>query len=332
MSPEKENFRAGKEFESIRDFRGQDILSARQFDRENLAVLFAKTGEMKKRIERRDLDEPLKGYILASLFLESSTQTRTGLEVAMLRLGGQILQIPSIPGQEKLEEGSLESKNFIEDTIQMVASHPVDVIVLRHPHSEAAKLAAYVSSVPIINAGDGIGENPSQGLSALYTVREQMELDGATVTLGGNLKYSRTLHSLALLLSRYDGVKLNLVSPVHYLRMPEKLVEELKNGGVQVTEVQSFEELNKNYGAVVLTRVESERLQGREQSAIAANLAVLDYIYPLTPEIASRAKIVLSPIPRKSELEVLPQTAYYQRIENGVPLRMALLSLILTGN
>jgi len=334
MSQESEppGTRQTTEFELIRNFQGQDILSARQFDRESLAVLFGKVEEMKRIIQER-VAEPLRGFILASVFLESSTQTRTALEVAMFHLGGNVLTIPPSPSfRKEAKEGSLESRNFLEDTIQMVASHTVDVIALRHPHSGAAKIAAQSSSVPIINAGDGIGENPGQGLSALYTIGEHMEIDGATVTLGGDLKYSRTLHSLALLLSRYKDVTINLIPSASYLRMPEDLVEELETQGVKITHANSFEELEENYGVVVLTRVKSEIIQERELPAITAHLTALNYIYPLTPEIVSKARLVLSPIPRKDELEDLPQTAYYSRIGNGVPVRMALLSLVLKGN
>lgn len=332
MSPELRRHQF-KDFEPLRNFEGQHIVSARQFDKESLDVVFGKVEEMKGIIKERGII-PLSGYILASLFLESSTQTKTALEAAMLRLGGNILEIPPPPmfsTSTPSQEGSLESRNYIDDTIQMVASHGVDIIALRHPHTGAAEIATQTASVPIINAGDGIGENPGQGLSALYTIWENLRLDGATVTLGGNLKYSRTLHSLAILLSNYKNVQINLVPSANYLRLPDELVDELRTRGAKITQVNSFEEL-ADYGVVVLTRVEGERVGLREESAIAAHLRALDYIYPLTPEIASKATLVLSPIPRKAELETLPQTAYYRRIENGVAVRMALLSLILKGN
>lgn len=328
-----------EEFEVIRDFKGRDILSARQFDRENLVVFFKKVEEMKEVLKERKTGEPLKGYILASLYFEASVQTRTALKVAMMRLGGIEIEIPMsfslVKGLEEEKLGGVSLEKKLEDNIKMVANNPLDLIALRYPLSGTAKFAADFSPVPIINAGDGINENPGQGLAALYTIREHQEIDGSTITFCGNLKYDRTGHSLALLLSQYKDVKINLVASAEYLRMPKALVEKLKENGVKITEVSSFEdfeELNEEYGVIYLNRVESDRIKQQEIPALAAHLIDLNLVYPLTPEIVSKTQLVLSPIPRNEDLKSLPYIARYCPITDGVAVRMALLSLILKGN
>src|SRR3989344_9116499 len=317
--------------EIIKDFKGADILSARQFDRENLSVVFEKTETMEAICERirqeRKFADHLSGYRLATLFYDPSTRTRLSFETAMQNLGGLVIS------ESNAQFSSAVKGELLEDTVRVVELFNTDIIVLRHKEVGSSQIAADSVSIPVINAGDGEGEHPTQALLDLYTIQKECgTIDGITVTMLGDLKYGRTVHSLAYLLSLYN-VKINLVSP-SFLKMPSDLAEELRGKGVEIDELTSLDEVKGDCDVLYVTRVQKERINEKEMSAIATHLQGFDQHYALTPEIVSKSRaVIMHPLPRVRELPMeidkLPQAAYFRQVKNGLYLRMALLSLIL---
>src|SRR5512147_2047352 len=210
------------------DWYGKDIISVKQFGRDDLEYVFGVAHEMRGMVERVGTFDLLKGKILANLFYEPSTRTSSSFTAAMERLGGSVIPI------NEVKYSSVAKGESLPDTIRTLECYS-DVIVLRHPETGSAATAARYCRKPIINAGDGTGEHPTQALLDLFTIREELgRLEGLTVTMLGDLKYGRTVHSLARLLTLY-GAKLNYVSP-ELLRMPQYIVEELGKFGVEQKE------------------------------------------------------------------------------------------------
>src|SRR5512133_3686744 len=209
-------------------FYGKDILSVRQFSREDLRYIFSVAHEMREMVARIGTFDLLKGKILASLFYEPSTRTSSSFTSAMERLGGSVIPI------NEVRYSSVTKGESLPDTVRTLEAY-ADVIVLRHPEIGSAALAAKYARKPVINAGDGAGEHPTQALLDLFTIQEELHrLDGLTVTMVGDLKYGRTVHSLSRLLSLY-GARLNYVSP-EILRMPAEIIAELNQKSILQTE------------------------------------------------------------------------------------------------
>lgn len=318
-----------EKFEIIGDFRNRDILSANQFNRENLGVLFEKADEMKKVVEKERGNDSLKGNVLATLFYEPSTRTRLSFEAAMLRLGGQVIS------ESNVQFSSAIKGERLEDTIRVVATY-ADIIALRHSKVGAAKIAAGFAPKPIINAGDGEGEHPTQALLDLYTIqRECGQIDGLTVTMLGDLKFGRTVHSLTRLLSLFR-VRINFVSP-EFLKIPPGQIAELREKDIEVTEANELSELKEDYDVLYVTRVQKERISQQESPAVAAHLQNFDKLYALSPEFPEQGRaVIMHPLPRVAEIPLeidrFPKAAYFRQVENGLYIRMALLSLVLKGN
>lgn len=320
-----------KDFEIIKNFKGTDILSARQFDRENLSVVFKKTGAMegiceKIRQERKFADH-LSGYRLATLFYDPSTRTRLSFETAMQNLGGLVIS------ESNTQFSSAIKGELLEDTVRVVELFNTDIIVLRHKEVGSSRIAADSVGIPVINGGDGEGEHPTQALLDLYTIQKECgTIDGITVTMLGDLKYGRTVHSLAYLFSLYN-VKINLVSP-SFLKMPSDLVEELRGKGVKIDEFTSLDEVTGDYDVLYVTRVQKERINEKELPAIAAHLQGFDQHYALTPETVLKSRaVIMHPLPRVREIPLeidnFPQAAYFRQVQNGLYVRMAVLGLVL---
>lgn len=303
-------------------FYGNDILSVKQFDRDDLSYIFAVAHEMAEMVRRVGSFDLLKGKILASLFYEPSTRTSSSFTSAMERLGGSVIPISEV------KYSSVTKGESLPDTVRTLESY-ADVIVLRHPEVGSAALAAKYARKPIINAGDGVGEHPTQALLDLFTIQEELKhLDGLTVTMVGDMKNGRTVHSLSRLLSLYN-VKLNYVSP-EILRMPAQIIEELKEKGVPQAEYTSLDPVIAQSDVLYVTRVQKERFEDPEVYESVKNAFVI------TPETMSRAKdemIVMHPLPRVGEISMDvdddPRAAYFRQMEYGLYTRMALLAMVL---
>jgi aspartate carbamoyltransferase catalytic subunit len=303
-------------------FYGKDILSVNQFSRPDLEYIFGVAAEMRAMVERVGTFDLLKGKILANLFYEPSTRTSSSFTSAMERLGGSVIPI------NEVRYSSVSKGESLPDTVRTLECY-ADVIVLRHPEVGASALAAQYARKPIINAGDGIGEHPTQALLDLFTIREELgQVDGLTVTMLGDLKYGRTVHSLARLLSMFD-VRLAYVSP-DILRMPSELVAELESKGIEQSQHDRLEGALAQTDVLYVTRVQKERFE---------DLSVYEKVrgaYVITPETmrsAKEAMIVMHPLPRVGEIAMEvdddPRAAYFRQMEYGLYVRMALLAMVL---
>ncbi len=303
-------------------FYGKDILSVEQFALEDLEYIFGIAKEMRAMVERVGTFDLLKGKILTNLFYEPSTRTSSSFLAAMERLGGSVIPI------NEVTYSSVAKGESLPDTIRTLECYS-DVIVLRHPEVGAAALAAKYSHKPIINAGDGIGEHPTQALLDLFTISEELgHVDGLTVTMLGDLKYGRTVHSLSRLLSLFD-VHLNYVSP-EILKMPQEVIEELDARKIPQAMHDSLESILPETDVLYITRVQKERFENLE------DYEKVKGAYVITEETMKSAKdemIVMHPLPRVGEISLEldedPRAAYFRQMEYGLYVRMALLALVL---
>lgn len=303
-------------------FYGKDILSVKQFNAPDLEYIFAVAKEMQEMVRRVGSFDLLKGKILANLFYEPSTRTSSSFTAAMERLGGSVIPI------NEVRYSSVSKGESLPDTVRTLEAY-ADVIVLRHPEVGSAELAARYARKPIINAGDGVGEHPTQALLDLFTILQEMgRIDGLTVTMVGDLKYGRTVHSLARLLTLYN-VRLNYVSP-DILRMPEHIIEEVRENGIHQAEYNTLEPVLFDSDVVYVTRVQKERFDNLDEYEKVKNAFII------TPETMTQAKedmIVMHPLPRVGEISMDvdddPRAAYFRQMEYGLYVRMALLAMVL---
>lgn len=306
----------------IPSFAGQDILSVSQFDRTKLEYVSGVAHEMRVLVERFGGADLLQGKILVNLFYEPSTRTSSSFMAAMMRLGGQVIPINNV------QYSSVSKGESLPDTIRTLESYS-DVIVIRHPEVGAAATAAYYAEKPVINAGDGVGEHPTQALLDLFTIVEELgKVDGLTITMVGDLKYGRTVHSLTKLLVNYD-VKFRFVSP-DILRMPGDVLDVVKGTGHDYEEVESLPDAIGGSDVLYVTRVQKERF-----TDLAAYDRVKD-LYVVDEELLIQAKermIVMHPLPRVGEISYGvdddPRAAYFRQMRNGMYIRMAILASVL---
>ncbi len=298
----------------------KDVLRADQFSREEIALIAKTARRYEEAVARGKILRDLRGKILCTLFFEPSTRTRLSFEAAMLRLGGQVVSVAE-PKSSSAAKGE-----SLHDTIRTVEGY-ADVIVLRHPEIGAADEAARSTNRPVINAGDGAGQHPTQSLLDVYTIqKEKGKVDGLTVALVGDLKNGRTVHSLFQVLSLFD-VRLILVSPPA-LRMPREIVEALKGRRV-VEEAPDLLKAVREADVVYMTRIQRERF------ADPTEYERLKDSYILTQEALREGKgrvTVMHPLPRVNEIETSVDqdsgAAYFRQAANGIPVRMALLALV----
>lgn len=303
-------------------FYGKDILSVKQLSRSDLNYIFGVAHEMREMVTRVGTFDLLKGKILASLFYEPSTRTSSSFTSAMERLGGSVIPI------NEVRYSSVSKGESLPDTVRTLECY-ADVIVLRHPEVGASALAAKYARKPVINAGDGVGEHPTQALLDLFTISEELgELDGLTITMVGDLKYGRTVHSLARLLSLYN-VRLDYVSP-EILRMPPEIIEELDRKGILQAEFNALDKVIANSDVLYVTRVQKERFEKLDDYESVKGAFV---ITPDTMKLAKERMIVMHPLPRVGEISMEvdddPRAAYFRQMEFGLYVRMALLAMVL---
>ncbi len=262
----------------------------------------------------------LKGHILASCFFEPSTRTRLSFESAMYRLGGNVI------GFTDGDTTSTKKGESLSDMMKGIGSF-ADVIVMRHPMVGSAHLAASVAGVPVVNGGDGFNQHPTQTLVDLFSIREsQGTLDDLHIAIAGDLKYGRTVHSLCLALSHYR-VHLHFISP-NFLLLPDVICEELRKSDTSISFHESLEEVIPEIDILYMTRIQKERFVYES----------VDFENPCLLKLSHLAKAkdnlrILHPLPRMDEIEVnidnTPYAYYFQQMGNGVPVRMAVLALLL---
>ena len=301
---------------------GKDIVSVKQFSREDLEYVFGVAHEMRGMVERVGTFDLLKGKILANLFYEPSTRTSSSFTAAMERLGGSVIPI------NEVKYSSVTKGETLTDTVRTLECY-ADVIVLRHPETGSAAIAAKAMKKPLINAGDGTGEHPTQALLDAFTIREELKhFDNLTVTMLGDLKYGRTVHSLARLLSLFS-VKLNYVSP-DILKMPKEVMDEVNEKGISQNEFSSLEKVLPETDVLYVTRVQKERFENADDYEKVKGAYVID---PAIMQAAKQKMIVMHPLPRVTEISMDfdddPRAAYFRQMEYGLYVRMALLAMVL---
>lgn len=299
-------------------FLGRDIISIRDLSRDEIEHVL-KTAE---KLDQKKNHQLLNGKILVTLFFDPSTRTRLSFIAAMKRLGGQVI------GFSDAKTSSAAKGETIADTVRIAEGYG-DVIVIRHPLEGSARLAAEYATVPVMNAGDGANQHPTQTLLDLYTIKKKIgRIDGLKIALAGDLKYGRTVHSLMQALEKYDGVRIYLVSPPE-LRMPQELVEEARKR-TEIIEGESLDKMIGELDVLYVTRIQKERFPDPQEYETVKGT------YRIDAELMKKAKksmILMHPLPRVDEIaeevDALEQAWYFKQARNGVPVRMALLALVL---
>ena len=301
----------------------KDILSVDQFSREDLNYIFARSQEMSDMVEKVGACDLLHGYTLACMFYEPSTRTSASFIAAMERLGGNV-----IPITQGIKFSSVSKGESLPDTVRTLEQY-ADAIVLRHPEvGSIAKAAAY-AKVPVLNAGDGAGEHPTQALLDLFTIKKEFgTIDGLKIAMVGDLRNGRTVHSLTKLLLNYN-VSFRFVSP-DTLRLPLNLMNQIIDKKYKVRETENVADVIENGDVLYVTRIQKERF-----SDLSHYDEVKDF-YEITPELMEKAKekmVVMHPLPRVGEIHYGvdddPRAAYFRQVKNGMFVRMALLAAVL---
>ena len=306
------------------DWTGRDVVSIRDFSRQEIDALLSAAEKMVPVVQGKKKNTDLEGRALCTLFYEPSTRTRLSFEVAMQRLGGSAI------GFSDPQASSAKKGETLADTVR-IADGLADVIVLRHPKEGAARLAAEHATHPVINAGDGAGEHPTQTLLDLFTIQqEKKRIDGNTIVILGDLKFGRTVHSLAVALAQYK-CRIVLLSPTS-LPMPKEILDECKERGATIESTSDLGQAMEEADVLYCTRIQAERFGDPEEYRKVAGT------YRITPQTLGKAKkglIILHPLPRIDEIhpdvDATPYARYFQQAANGVPVRMALLRAILEG-
>jgi aspartate carbamoyltransferase catalytic subunit len=301
--------------------KGKDILHGNQFSKKDIDAIIKTSTEFEKEIKKKDSLTLLKGKILATLFFEPSTRTRLSFETAMQRLGGGVISMASA------ESSSAAKGESVADTARTVSQY-ADVIVIRHPRIGSAKEAADAVPIPVINAGDGAGQHPTQALLDIYTIHKELgSLKKLVVSMVGDLKFGRTVHALVELLSLFDA-RLYFVSP-STLRMPEEITSSLKGKGMRVEETEDLFKAASESDLIYMTRIQKERFEDLSEYERVKGLYIIneDFIKGLKKKIT-----ILHPLPRVDEIspavDAYPGAAYFRQVRNGVFVRMALLAMV----
>ena len=291
------------------------IVESQQFNRKNIGDIFALADTLE-----HTRDQSLTGKIMASLFYEPSTRTRFSFESAMLRLGGSV-----ITTENAKEFSSVSKGETLEDSIRIVNTY-VDIIVLRHDEEGASKRASLVSQVPIINAGDGTGQHPTQALLDLYTIQRELgKIDGIHIAFVGDLKHGRTIRSLSYLLGNFNNITIDFVSP-EGLRVGDDIKLYLTEHGVTFHETEDLDKKKKKIDVLYQTRIQKERFTSTEE------YQKFKGCYQINREFADSMKtqsIIMHPLPRVDEIlpevDASPHAVYFKQAHYGLLIRMALL-------
>jgi aspartate carbamoyltransferase catalytic subunit len=303
------------------NFKGKDVLHGNQFSKRDIEAIIKTASNFEKELKKKDSLTLLKGKILATLFYEPSTRTRLSFETAMQRLGGGVISMGSV------ESSSVAKGETLTDTARTVSQY-ADVIVIRHPRTGSAKEAADAVPIPVINAGDGTGQHPTQALLDIYTIKKELgSLNNLTVSMVGDLKNGRTVHALSELLSLFKA-SLYFVSP-QTLRMPEEITTNLNQKGIKIEETEDMFKAVNASNLVYMTRIQKERFPD------LAEYEKVKGSYIINEEFLKKLKkkvTILHPLPRVDEIspevDTYPGAAYFRQMRNGVFVRMALLAMI----
>jgi len=300
------------------NFKGQSIVSIRDLDRDSLLKIIKTSFEVKSGKYK----DCLKGKVLSTLFFEPSTRTRLSFESAMKYMGGSVI------GFADASSTSIEKGESLFDTVRVVSGY-CDIIVIRHPVEGTARLASEAATIPVINAGDGANQHPTQTFLDLFSMSELFD-DLSEIRVGflGDLKYGRTVHSLAYALSMFK-TPMCFISP-EILKIPEFLLLEIKNRGSEVVEMEKIEDVKKKLDVLYVTRIQKERFGDLQEYERVAGCY---RITKKTVERLGRDLKIMHPLPRVDEISLevdeLENAIYFKQAHNGIPVRQAVLGLVI---
>nr|WP_294998398.1 aspartate carbamoyltransferase [uncultured Methanobrevibacter sp.] len=308
----------------VKIFRLKHIISIKDFEREDVEYILDEASKLEDIAKSREISDELKGKILGLMFFEPSTRTRISFETAMKRLDGQCIGFTS-SGSSSVSKGE-----SIADTAKMFEGYS-DALVIRHELEGVSKFISDVVDVPVINAGDGAGQHPTQTLLDLYTIKNEIgSIDNLRIALIGDLKFGRTVHSLSQALGLFDNVKIYLVSPPE-LRMPQEVLIDLNKTNVEYEEVTNIEDIIDDVDVLYVTRIQKERFADindylKIKGAYIINKKMLE----------GKDVIVMHPLPRVDEIDTdvddTEFNKYFTQAANAVPVRMAILKTLIKNN
>ena len=308
----------------IRIFRLKNIISIKDFEREDIEYILKEAYKLENIAKSKEVSEDLKGKLLGLMFFEPSTRTKMSFETAMKRLGGDCI------GFENSGSSSVSKGESIADTAKMFEGYS-DALVIRHELEGVSKFISDIVDVPVINAGDGAGQHPTQTLLDLYTIKNEIgHIDDLKIALIGDLKFGRTVHSLSNALGLFENVKIYLVSPPE-LRMPQEILHDLDNTSVEYVEVNTIEEIIDDVDVLYVTRIQKERFGDindylKIKGAYIVNKKMLE----------GKDLIVMHPLPRIDEIaddvDNTKYNKYFTQAANAVPVRMAILKTLIENN
>jgi len=298
-----------------------NLISAKDINKEFIQKIINRASEFEKSLNNNEVLEIAEGKILATIFYEPSTRTRMSFESAMIRLGGNVISASDMKRISSSKKGE-----SLQDSAKVISNY-CDVIAIRHNETGAVEEFSKGSNIPVINAGDGANEHPTQALLDLYTIqKEKGEIDTLKIALVGDLKYGRTVHSLSLLLKCFD-VELYLISP-EFLKMPEAIINELVGLKIYITE--NLSEIISEIDVLYQTRVQEERFENPFDYEKCKDKYILDN---KVLKSAKKDMIIMHPLPRvneiKEEVDFDPRAVYFKQAENAVYVRMAILNEVL---
>ena len=308
----------------IKIFELKNIISIKDFKRSNIDYILNEASTLENVAQSKEISEELKGKILGLMFFEPSTRTKMSFETAMKRLSGQCI------GFENTGSSSVSKGESIADTAKMYEGY-CDALVIRHEMEGVSKFISDVVDVPVINAGDGAGQHPTQTLLDLYTIKKEMgDIDNIKIALIGDLKYGRTVHSLANALTLYNNVELYFVSPPE-LKMPQEILHDLDKVGMSYTEVSNISDIIDKVNVLYVTRIQKERFGDIDDYLKIKGAYIIN-----KKMLEGKDLIVMHPLPRIDEIDGdvddTKYNKYFTQAANAVPVRMAILKTLIKNN
>jgi aspartate carbamoyltransferase catalytic subunit len=308
----------------IKIFKLKNIISIKDFEREDVEYILDEASKLEDIAKSREVSEELKGKILGLMFFEPSTRTKMSFETAMKRLNGQCI------GFETTGSSSVSKGESIADTAKMFEGYS-DALVIRHELEGASKFISDIVDVPVINAGDGAGQHPTQTLLDLYTIKNEIgEIDNLKIALIGDLKFGRTVHSLANALGLFNNITIYLVSPPE-LKMPQEILHDLNKTNITYIEAEKIEDVIDDVNVLYVTRIQKERFADIEEYQKIKGAYIVN-----KKMIEGKDLIVMHPLPRIDEIngdvDNTKYNKYFTQAANAVPVRMAILKTLIKNN
>ena len=305
-------------------FRLKNIISIKDFEREDIEYILDEASKLEDIANSKEVSDELKGKLLGLMFFEPSTRTRMSFETAIKRLGGDGI------GFENSGSSSVSKGESIADTAKMFEGYS-DALVIRHELEGVSKFISDIVDVPVINAGDGAGQHPTQTLLDLYTIKKEIgEIDNLNIALIGDLKFGRTVHSLSNALGLFNNIKIYLVSPPE-LRMPQEILLDLNKTNVEYVEVDSIEEIINDVNVLYVTRIQKERFGDIDDYLQIKGAYIIN-----KKMLEGKDLIVMHPLPRIDEIngdvDDTKYNKYFTQAANAVPVRMAILKTLIKNN